>query len=130
MLLVDKIHVKPYFDYKGGNIVGSDFNCNDAADTAIVFMINSLFSDYKDVAHKLPSRKLTSDILHSLIKKRVSGLTEIGFVVISVLTDSNAINQKAMSLFMSPSQLSIVHPQPNDNTRSLFCIFDTVHSIL
>lgn len=43
-LMVDEIHIKPYFDYKGGNIVGAAYNCGEAATSAFVFMINSIMS--------------------------------------------------------------------------------------
>jgi hypothetical protein len=35
--MMDEIHIKPYFDYKGGNIVGSAHNSVVAATTAHVF---------------------------------------------------------------------------------------------
>ena len=127
VLLVDEIHLKPFFDYQDGNIVGNAFDSKDAANSAFAFMINSLFSSYQDVVHILLSCKLSSDVLYSLIRKTILGLEEIGFCVICVLTDNNAINRKAMSFFMSPPKLSIVYFHPNDNARPLFFIFDTVH---
>ena len=48
-LLVDEIHLKRYFDYKGGNNVGLSDNSNEAATSALVFMLSSVFSQYKDV---------------------------------------------------------------------------------
>ena len=35
-LLVDEIHLKPYFDYKGGNIVGLSENSNETAANTLV----------------------------------------------------------------------------------------------
>lgn len=46
-LLVDEIHLKPYLDYKGGNIVGLSDNSNEAATSAFAFRISSVFSQYK-----------------------------------------------------------------------------------
>ena len=42
-LLVDEIHLKPYFYYKGENIVGFSDNSNEAAASAFVFMLSSVF---------------------------------------------------------------------------------------
>ena len=42
--LLDKIHLKPYFDYMGGNIVGLSDNSNEAATSALAFMLSSVFS--------------------------------------------------------------------------------------
>lgn len=126
-LMIDEIHIKPYFDYKGGSIVGSAFNSNDAAKSAFVFMLNSLCSKYKDVVHVMPTKSMTAANLYAYIKKVLIGLEEIGFRVICVLTDNNAINGKAMSHFTVPPKLSIVYPHPADSSRPLFFMFDSVH---
>ena len=63
MLLVDEIHLKPFFDYKGGNIIGTSFNSlSTAAKSAFAFMISSVFSNYKDVVHLLPASKMRPKI--------------------------------------------------------------------
>ena len=70
MLLVDEIHLKLFFDCKGGKIVGTSFNSlSEAAKSAFAFMISSVFSAYKDVVHLLPTSKLIADDLHAMIKK-------------------------------------------------------------
>ena len=43
-------------------------------------------------------------------KKMVVGLESIGFKVIAVIADNNAINRKAMCKFVPPPKLSIVYP--------------------
>lgn len=53
-LLLDEIHVKSLFDYKGGSIVGADFNSEKAANSAFVFMISSILSQFKEVVHIMP----------------------------------------------------------------------------
>lgn len=126
-LMIDEIHIKPYFDYKGGTVVGSAFDSNHAATSAFVFMVNSVCSVYKDVAHIMPTKSMTAENLYSFIKKILIGLEDIGFRVICVLTDNNAINKKAMSHFTVPPKLSIVYPHPADSSRPLFFMFDSVH---
>ena len=80
MLLVDEIYLKSFFDYKGGNIVGTSFNCpSEAAKSALTFMISSVFSAYKDVVHVLPISKLIAGDLHAMMKKIVCGLENVGF---------------------------------------------------
>ena len=128
LLLVDEIHLKQYFDYKGGNIIGSSYNSvSNAAKSAFAFIISSIFSNYKDVVHLLPICKMTADELYIIIKKLVVGLESIGFKVIAVITDNNAINRKAMTKFVSPPKLSIVYLHPSNQIRPLFFFFDTVH---
>ena len=102
MLLLDEIHLKPCFDYKGGNVVGATFNSNDAATSAFTFMISSVFSKYKEV-HVLPTSKMSASFLYDVIRRIVLDLENIRFQVICVFSDNNAINGKAMSFFFYTS---------------------------
>lgn len=127
-LLIDEIHLHSFFDFKGGNVVGSSYNdVHSAATTAFAFMITSAFSSYKDVVHVLPSCKMNGETLFAIVKRMIVGLESIGFTVISVITDNNRINRKAMSFFANPSALLTRYPHPVDPDRPLFFIFDSVH---
>ena len=42
-LFVNEIHLKPYIDYKGSNIVGFSYNSKEAVTSGLVFMLNSVF---------------------------------------------------------------------------------------
>ena len=123
-LLVGEIHLKPYFDFKGGNITGTACNSEEAAKSAFVFMITSPFSSYKDVIYILPGKKMRVETLHNVISKTITGLETIGFCVI---TDNNSNNSKATSFFSSPPKKSNVYPHPYENSRLLFFLLDTVH---
>ena len=81
-LLVDEIHLKRYFDYKGRTIVGSSYNsvCN-AGKSAFAFMISSVFFKYKDVVHLLPTCRMSASDLNVMLKKIIVGLEDIGFRV-------------------------------------------------
>ena len=125
--MVDEIHLKPYFDYKGGNIVGSAFDSSEAATSAFVFMLNSVRSKFKDVVHIIPTKCMKAETLHNILKKVIIGLEKIGFTVFCVVTDNNAINGKAMSFFAHPPKLSIVYRHPYQNDRPLFFMYDSVH---
>lgn len=48
-LVVDEINMKPYFEYKGGNIVCTAFNTFAAATSAFLIMVCSNVSKFKDV---------------------------------------------------------------------------------
>ncbi|XP_039285920.1 uncharacterized protein LOC120351775 isoform X1 [Nilaparvata lugens] len=126
-LMIDEIHIKPYLDYTGGGILGHAYYSQDMASSAHVFMIQSLCSSFREVIFILPVRTIKSETLFYHIKKVTVGLQEIGFNVICVISDNNAINRKAMSLFSNPPNLSIVYPHPSDNRKPLFYLFDTVH---
>lgn len=126
-LLIDEIHLKPFMDYKGGTIVGKSYNSTECATTAHVFMLAGLRSNYKDVAHILPVYKMTAEVLHRFLKKIIIELENIGFKILTVVTDNNSINRKAMSLFVHPAKVNEVYKHPADENRPLFFIIDTVH---
>ena len=124
---MDEIYLKPYFDYKGGNVVGLANNTNEAATSAFAFMLSNVLSNYKDVIHIMPTKCLKAGNLFNIIKRLIIGLEEIGFKVLCVIMDNNAINKKAMSLFCTPVKLSSVYPHSVLKSRPLFFIFDSVH---
>lgn len=126
-LMVDEIHLKPSLDYKGGNIVGSAHDSNEMATSAFVFMLNSIQSKFRDVVHIIPTKIMKAETLYNIMKSIIVGLEKIGFNVISIVTDNNAINGKAVSYFANPPKLSIVYPHPVQTGRPLFFLFDSVH---
>lgn len=126
-LMIDEIYIKPYFDYKGGNIVGMAYNTEEAAKSAHVFMLQSLLSSFKEVVHILPVKTMKAMELFNFIKRIVVGLQNIGFNVVCVVSDNNSINRKAMSYFASPPQVSIVYKHPCKDNAPLFYILDSVH---
>lgn len=126
-LMIDEIHLKPNFDYVGGKLFGMSHDNSNAASSAFVFMLQSFLSSYKDVAHILPVSNLTAETFHEYIKKVIIGLENIGFKVITLVTDNNAINKKAVSLFASPSELCIKYKNPACPDRYFYFLFDSVH---
>ena len=125
-LMIDEIHIKTAFDYKGGSIVGSAYNSEVAANSAFVFMIHSVKSKYQDVVHIMTVKTFTAENLNEFIVKVNKGLHCIDFKVISVVTDNNSINKKAMSMLLKPPKPSIVYPNPADSSP-LFFLIDSVH---
>lgn len=117
-LRVDKIHIKSYFDYVGGSIVGSAFDSAQAARSVFVFMVSSIISKFKDVVHMVPAKCMKDETLYDILRN-VNCLHNIGFHVICVVTDNNAINAKAMKLFAEPTQLSMVYPPSSTHKQAI-----------
>lgn len=95
-LMIDEINTKPYFDYKGGSITGVAHNSNEAANTAVVFMVQSLTCQFKGVAHIVPLHRADAEFLHNLVRDIICGLENIGYRVIAVVSDNNSVNRKAI----------------------------------
>ena len=72
-LLIDEIHLKPYFDYKGGNVVGLAHNTYEVTTSAVVFMLSSVLSNYKDVIYIMPTECLKAENLFKIIKCLIFG---------------------------------------------------------
>ena len=102
-LLIDEIHLKPYFDYKGGNVVGLANNTNEVAISAFAFMLSSVLSNYKDVIHIMPTKCLKAENLFNIIKRLIIGLEEIGFKVLCVIMYSMQ-SIKKLCLYFVPQQ--------------------------
>ncbi|XP_037277448.2 uncharacterized protein LOC119170405 [Rhipicephalus microplus] len=109
VLMMDEIHLQPYFDYKGGTIVGAASNSPNAAKTAHVFMMQSLLSSQKNVVHILPVERINAEELHTLLRSIITQLENVGLRIIAVITDNNSINRKTMSLFGAPCKLQSVY---------------------
>ncbi|XP_035218201.1 uncharacterized protein LOC118191504 [Stegodyphus dumicola] len=127
-LMMDEIHIRPFLDYKSGDIVGIGQEVDNLASSAHVFMIQSILCCFKDVVHILPSKKMTAEVLFTVLKKIIVGLEAIGFKVIVVVSDNNSINRRCISLFNNPLS-NFVFPHPVDATRPLFYAVDSVHII-
>lgn len=121
-LMIDEIPVNAFLDYKGGNVVGSARDSNECATTAHVFMLQSLFSKFKDVVYILPVKKMTSVILFSFLKKIIVKLETFGYRVVVVVTDNNRTNRKCMTYFNpnSTNEADYVYPHPCCSSRPLF----------
>ena len=59
-------------------------------------MLSSVFSQYKDVVHVMPTECLKAESLFDIIKRIIISLEERGFRVLSIITDNNTINKKAI----------------------------------
>ncbi|XP_040358129.1 uncharacterized protein LOC121047162 [Ixodes scapularis] len=77
-VMVDEIHIKPHFVYKGGNITGAALNSNEAANCALVFMVRSLKCQFKEVAHIVPVHRLDAEFLHKMLKDVICGWKRLG----------------------------------------------------
>ena len=62
-------------------------------------MLSSVLSQYKDVVHVMPAKRIQAENLFDIVKCIIISLEEIGFLVLSVITDNNAVN-KISNIFL------------------------------
>jgi hypothetical protein len=75
-----------------------------------------MLSNYKDVVHILPVKRLEGTIVHEIVKQIITNLENIGFEVQCVICDNHSVNRKAMSLFCDNRELKNVYTHPVDNS--------------
>ncbi|XP_049805645.1 uncharacterized protein LOC126248581 [Schistocerca nitens] len=129
VLSVDEIHLNSYLEYKGGSVLGMSYNSECAANSAFVFMLQSVKSLYRDVVHILPVKTISSNALYNVLLAIINGLELIGYRVFCVVTDNNKINSKTMSMFSLDKAVNIVFKHPSDPNRPLFFLIDAVHIV-
>lgn len=129
LLLMDEIHIQPYLDYKGGNIVGFANNNQSLCTSAYTFMISSVTSKLREVIHIFPATAIKSNVLFNCIKAVITKLEDNGYTVFCVISDNNSLNGKTIRNFSLKKELSIVYSHPCDNIRPIFFLYDSVHLI-
>ena len=68
----------------------------------VLFMFD-IFLQYKDVVHFMPSKCLQAENLIDIVKRDMISLEEIGFQILLIITDNNAIDLKKNSIFLLTS---------------------------
>lgn len=92
-------------------------------------MISSVLSKYKDVVCIIPVINLTAEQLKKMVLDIIIKLENIGFEVLSFISDNNAVNRQTFELFANENTLKPYIMHPNDPSQQLFFIFDSVHII-
>ncbi len=124
-ILLDEIYIQPVLTFKGDTIFG--YSENNKTKTAQIFMILSILSKYKDVVCIIPVINLTAEQLKVMNLDIIIKLENIGFEVLSLISDNNAVNRRAFELFTTENTLKPYITHPNNPSRQLFFIFDSVH---
>lgn len=65
--MMDEIHPKQFSDFKCEDIIGTSHNSDKVVNSAFIFMIQSLNSNYKDVSHIVPVKTILAELLHDII---------------------------------------------------------------
>ena len=91
------------------------------------FILSSVFSQYKDVVHVMPTKCLKAENLFAIVKHMIIDLEEIGFQVLSIITNNNVMHKKAISFFCTLTKFSIVYLHSVRKSMPFFFLFDSVH---
>ncbi len=125
-LLIDEIYVKKKVEYTSGEFTGLT-PTNATASTVLSFMVSSTCSKYRDIVAFYPISGLTAEKLHKCFMEVLERLCQIGFHVLSVITDNLATNRRFFSEFLCGGTLNCKISNPVTG-KPLFLILDPVHN--
>ena len=125
VMIIDEIYIAKRVEYSGGKFFG-DASCPS---TILAFMIKSCCSNFRDVVTLIPISKLTSSILYDYFLKALSFVTSVGFKVIAISLDNLSTNRKFFIENLCNGNLKTHVPNPADEGKPIFLIFDPTHGI-
>ncbi len=125
-LMIDEVYVKQLVEYTNGEITGLTPG-NAPARTVLSFMVSSVCSSYRDIVAFYPISGLMAEKLHKCFMEVLARLCEIGFHVLTVITDNLATNRRFFTQFLcgGPLKCEIANPVTG---MALFLILDPVHN--
>lgn len=118
--VVDQIPIKPFLDYRTGDIIGKAYNCEKSAHSDGTLIIHGIRPSYKNVVWYLSRPNFIHRIPSPIYSKSWNGVEIEGFRVICMVGDHNSIDRKARSRFDHPPKVSVVYPPPVDPDGPLF----------
>lgn len=132
-LLLDEVYVKPELSYKGGKLEGvavhskhNSKNNLNLATTIQTFMISSILSKNKDVVGLFPCNNLDSNQLEELTLQVLKMLTEIGYIIVCIISDNNGVN-RTMFEKLCKGNLKSNFENPFNKSQNVYILFDSVH---
>lgn len=70
-VIINEIHLQPYFDYKDSFVTGAAAHSSGPAEKAQILIVQSLLSNHKDV-HILPLARTDTNTLHEFLRKIIT----------------------------------------------------------
>lgn len=91
-------------------------------------MIKSVAGKYRDVVYMTPINAISAEKLHKIWKNVVINLVELGFDVVTTMTDGASANVKfpREKLYQEETDIQWVK-NPTIPNNQIFMLFDTVH---
>ena len=92
-------------------------------------MVSSLYKRWSTIIRLIPCSTTSAEILFPTIKKAICDIELCGLKVQVLCTDNYPLNVSIFKLFSSDKTLSPSVPHPCDSNRTLFLLFDFVHTL-
>nr|CAI5864649.1 unnamed protein product [Callosobruchus analis] len=127
--MLDEVYVKSDISYKSGKIEGFASSGSEVspATTIQAFMVSYIFSNYKDIVGLFPVCTLKHNLLHELTLNILKVLSNLGFHVVAIISDNNAVNRKMFEMLCGGKICNYFFNPFSKNYQKVFFLFDTVH---
>jgi len=127
-LLFDEVYSSRRCEYSNGKFYGYDSE-DGTSKTVLCFMITGTASSYRDIVCMVPLSKIDSEVINKWWWLVVQTLTEIGFRIVSSISDGHSANRKFVSTHLgcSAAQNFVINPYAPAPHNKIFPIFDTIH---
>lgn len=126
LLIIDEVYTAQRMEYQNGQLIGLTEN-GSKAKTVLTFMVQSLFSKFKDVVYLAPVDRLNTLQLNSYFESLLEQLSHFVFVQ-AVSVDNHVVNRTFyQQLCGGVHRTSIEHPCVAG--ERLFLLFDATHNM-
>ena len=102
-LIIDEVYTSTRIEYQNGEFIGLTEN-GKVAKTLCVFMVQSLYSKYKDVVKLIQVESLKVTALRQYFDCVMNALHGLGLVVLSVSVDNHVVNRYTNVAYMYTCQ--------------------------
>lgn len=126
VLMIDEIYLGKRIELSGGDIFGFTEE-GLVAETALCFLIRSLTSKYRDIVAIYPMKGCKAETIEKCFRQVLQQLHDIGFVVVSIITDNHASNRKFF-LGLCDGNLKTYVKNPLSDGR-IYLLFDPTHNV-
>lgn len=125
-IAMDEVYTSQSVELAGGKVYGH--SSDTVTKTLFCIHINSVAGKYEDMVSMTPVPHVKTEDIRVAFKKVLQGLTEIGFIVVSVTTDNHRTNQSWHNSLGDNGQHPeyIINPYSEEESK-IFTIYDTVH---
>ncbi|XP_054713596.1 uncharacterized protein LOC129223056 [Uloborus diversus] len=128
-LIIDEISVRPHIAFSSNSLCGLSVNQKLKRATNVQsFMINSVYSSYKDVAALLPVHNSNAEELFQWTQNIIPMVQNCGYVIVAIITDNNRVNRNMLAKQCGGTIQTSIPNRSNDG-KQIFILFDTVHII-
>ena len=127
-IAMDEVYTAQSVEVAGGKYYG-EIN-GVLTKTLFCIHMNSVFGKYEDMVSMQPVAHVRKDDIEDSFNRVLQGVTELGFVVVSVTTDNHRVNQSWHNSLGTDGRHPeyITNPYSDQEDQRIYTMYDSVHA--